>query len=541
MAKQNVWAWKRQWGSGILAIDADEELSEKLSTSIREVIKTDTKKAGFEFPRLTCFIGRWMKHCGWYPDYQLRLFKKGQGNFNDVTVHERVILEGSCGRLKGDLLHYSDPSLEHYLDKFNRYTTMGAEEAFAAGKRARLGDLTLRPFVSFIKHYISKQGYLDGFEGFILSILSAVAVLVKYAKLRLLERKGYGKRMSKSLPLTFEPGDRILISRTDRLGDLILALPFVETMKLRYPECKIEVLASLYASPILEGNDKIDRIVRVQNDQLIISKPYKKDLLSKLRMAKYKAVVALYPERRICYLFHKAEIPIRIGTMGRFHSFLFNYHLKHSRKANKKHENDYNLDFLQFFRKGDKVTMPKVYTREKEMRNARRIMKEQDIEGKFVVLHPGSGGSAERWPLESFVRLYGQLDEAGIPVIVSGSESEGEMIDAMANKLNIKCKTITGDTDLRTLAAVLSLADVVVANSTGPLHLAVAVGTKVVGMYPSKKIMSPRRWGPLGKFDRVIQPTSDVCTCPAGNCRCMETIEVERVAENVIDTFKMSD
>ncbi len=327
--------------------------------------------------------------------------------------------------------------------------------------------------------------------------------------------------------IELKPGDRILISRSDKLGDLILALPFVESMKKRYPECRIDVMASLYASPILENNPSIDRIVRVQNDMLLRDALYKKDLLHRLRLSKYEAVIALYPERQVCGLFYKAGIPHRLGTGGRFHSVLFNHHLFHTRKANKKHESAYNLDFLKFFRDGVTIHNPAVYPTEKEVRNARRVLKSVGVGDRFVVIHPGSGGSAECWPAEKFLALYGELKKAGVDVVVSGSDQEGAMIDELAWRQNLEVNKITGATDLRTLASVLSLASVVVANSTGPLHLAVAVGTKVVGLYPSKEIMSPVRWGPLGRGHQVIQPEVADCTCPAKECRCMETIPVD--------------
>jgi len=144
-----------------------------------------------------------------------------------------------------------------------------------------------------------------------------------------------------NITIELNPGDRILISRTDRLGDLILAIPFVETMKLRYPECRVDVSASLYASPILENNPRIDKIVRIQNDQLQTSRPYKKDLRHNIKRSKYKVVVALYPERQVSRLFHQAGIEHRIGTAGRFHSIFYNHRLLHSRKANRKHEYEY--------------------------------------------------------------------------------------------------------------------------------------------------------------------------------------------------------
>ena len=342
-------------------------------------------------------------------------------------------------------------------------------------------------------------------------------------------------------PLDLKPGDRILVSRTDRLGDLILALPFVETLKYRYPECRIEVLASLYASPILENNGRIDGIVRVLNEQLVADRLYKKDLLQKIKQAKYQVVIALYPDRHVCQLFHKAEIPHRIGTAGRFHSVFFNHRLIHSRKSNKKHECEYNLDFLKFFHHGETAQVPIVYPREKEITHARRILKEAGVEGRFVVLHPGSGGSAERWPLDRFLHLYNALEQSGVQVVISGSEKEGETIDQRSSELGLKVRNITGDTDLRTLAAALSLADVVVANSTGPLHLAAAVGTKVVGLYPGKAVMSPARWGPLGRHDRVLVPASKECRCPPNECVCMLTITVEKVASEVAQLFNQAN
>ncbi len=340
-----------------------------------------------------------------------------------------------------------------------------------------------------------------------------------------------------SKPLDIQPGDKILVSRTDRLGDLILALPFAESLKVRYPECQVDVLASLYASPILEHKSGIDGIVRVLNKQLVTDRFYRKDFLNKIKQANYKVVVALFPERHISHVFYKANIPIRIGTAGRFHSVFFNHHLFHSRKSNAKHEAEYNLDFLRFFREGPTVRMPSVSPQEKELKNARRLLEKAGVDGPFIVLHPGSGGSAERWPLNKFLELNEILTAAGYPVVISGSEREGEMISAACREVGTTPRNIYGDTDLRTLAAALSLARVVVANSTGPLHLAVAVGTKVVGLYPGKAVMAPARWGPLGEHDRVILPTNRECTCPPDNCTCMQTISAKKVARAVAGSF----
>ena len=132
---------------------------------------------------------------------------------------------------------------------------------------------------------------------------------------------------------------------------------------------------------------------------------------------------------------------------------------------------------------------------------------------------------------------YSLNNKLGFRVVISGSEPERTMIGSICAKSRIKVNQVAGETDLRTLAAVLSLATVVVANSTGPLHLAMAVGTKVVGLYPGKKVTSPKRWGPLGEDHRVIQPPQEECHCPPKQCRCMESIKVDEVADQVVSLF----
>ncbi len=175
-------------GQWILSIDADEEVPEELAVEIKNMINSANGCSAFYLKRKTMFLGRWILHCGWYPGYVLRLFKKNEGKFDNAIIHEKVVTTGRVGYLKSDLLHYSHADLESYLNKFNRYTTLGAKEAQAAGKRAGWSEIIIKPPISFITHYIIRQGFRDGLEGFILSALSSVAVLVKYAKLYTLQK-----------------------------------------------------------------------------------------------------------------------------------------------------------------------------------------------------------------------------------------------------------------------------------------------------------------------------------------------------------------
>lgn len=176
----------------ILSIDADEEVSPLLREEIQSILATeDAPLAGYFVRRKTLFLGRWIKHCGWYPDYILRFFRRSKGDFNDAVVHEKVILDGPIGKLQGELLHYSYPTLEDYLRKSNWYTTLGAQEAHKKGIRAGWFDIVIKPILSFISHYIIRQGFRDGLEGFLVSGLSAMAVMTKYTKLREIQRSDY--------------------------------------------------------------------------------------------------------------------------------------------------------------------------------------------------------------------------------------------------------------------------------------------------------------------------------------------------------------
>ena len=167
----------------VLSIDADERVSPQLAEEIVEVVRKNKSHSGYLLPRRTLFLGRWMMRGGWYPGHVLRLFRKDKGAFNDVLVHECVTVNGEVGKLKRDLLHYSDPDLKHYLSKLDKFTSLSAQSLYEKGRRAGIGDLLFRPAFMFLKMYFFKRGFLDGMPGLILSLLSAVHVLVKYVKL----------------------------------------------------------------------------------------------------------------------------------------------------------------------------------------------------------------------------------------------------------------------------------------------------------------------------------------------------------------------
>jgi glycosyltransferase involved in cell wall biosynthesis len=172
----------------VLWIDADERVTPELRDEILARLQNNPPEAGFYIPRLANFLGSWIRHGGWYPGYVLRLFRRDQASFSDQKVHEQVTVNGATGKLSNHLLHYTDPTLEHYLTKLNNYTSLSAEDLHRRGKKFNLFDLLFRPLWFFFRMYFLKAGFLDGMHGFVLACFSAVHVTAKYAKLWEMEK-----------------------------------------------------------------------------------------------------------------------------------------------------------------------------------------------------------------------------------------------------------------------------------------------------------------------------------------------------------------
>jgi glycosyltransferase involved in cell wall biosynthesis len=175
----------RDW---VLCIDADERVSERLRKSILAVLSAPTL-AAYRFARCNRFMGRYLRHGEGYPDWSLRLFDRRMAHWSADTVHEKVIANGEIGTLQGDLLHGSAESLEAYLAKQNRYSTLAAQEALASGKRATVAHLLSSPLLRFIKFYFFRLGLLDGLPGLIHILAGCAASFAKYAKMLAFQRR----------------------------------------------------------------------------------------------------------------------------------------------------------------------------------------------------------------------------------------------------------------------------------------------------------------------------------------------------------------
>ncbi len=179
-------AAKSDW---ILWIDADERVTDSLREEIKNIINKPEFDA-YKISRKSFFINKFIKHCGWTPDFGLRLFRKSTGiRFNDLRVHENVVFEGKTGKLKSPILHYTDLTFEHYINKMNTYTTSSSMDLKDSGRKASLSDIIFRPFFTFLKMYFLKLGIFDGYTGLVLCTLSVCACFCKIFKIILFNTK----------------------------------------------------------------------------------------------------------------------------------------------------------------------------------------------------------------------------------------------------------------------------------------------------------------------------------------------------------------
>jgi len=177
-------------GDWVLSLDADEWLTAESAEEIRRVVGANAAEvAAYRMPRRSSFCGRFLRHSGWWPDYVLRLFRRGRARFSDDMVHERVIADGKIGTLSLPIMHETFVDLEDLVDKMNRYSTHGARQLQREGKSSSLVEAIARALWAFFRTYVLRAGFLDGREGFMLAWATAEGTYYRYAKLMRLQRK----------------------------------------------------------------------------------------------------------------------------------------------------------------------------------------------------------------------------------------------------------------------------------------------------------------------------------------------------------------
>ena len=175
-------------GDWVFSLDTDERVPPALQAEILATVAAGGPLDGYRVARKNYFCGRWIRHLGWYPDYTLRLFRRGQGRFRDREVHEEVVVDGPLGTLKTPLEHYSYRSVSDYVARMDRYARLAAQELAKAGRRPCPGELFFRPLLSFFHLYFIRLGFLEGTPGYTLAVLMSMYKFLKYYYLRELAR-----------------------------------------------------------------------------------------------------------------------------------------------------------------------------------------------------------------------------------------------------------------------------------------------------------------------------------------------------------------
>ena len=324
---------------------------------------------------------------------------------------------------------------------------------------------------------------------------------------------------------------KIIVIRTDRMGDVVLSSPVLTAVKSSWPQCHTTMLLRRYTADLMQGHPDLDQIILDDEPRLSACQ-----LAKRLAAARFDVALLLHPTLRLALACWLAGIPLRVGTAFRAYSFLFNLRIRQHRKNSGRHELDLNMDLAAAIGAHlDSITF-RLALAEPEQQAVREQLRRLGLAAsqRFVVLHPGSGGSAMDWP----PHLFGQLAQAltsqqHIPVVLTGNAAEKPLLDTVSRHCDRPLLRLDGQLTIKELAALLHLASLVVANSTGPLHIARAFETPVIGLFCPILACSPQRWGPYGKPDSVLLPSVPGCArCTKKRCgyhHCMERISVDQV------------
>jgi heptosyltransferase-3 len=329
---------------------------------------------------------------------------------------------------------------------------------------------------------------------------------------------------------------KIVISRTDSIGDVVLTLPMCVRLKKEYPKAKIIFLAAAYTIPVIECCKSVDEIInwtelkdRPRAEKIEIMRSWDADVL-----------IHVFPNKEIANLAKKSKIPHRIGTSHRtFHFLTCNHRVSFTRKKSENHESQLNFHLLEPL---DIIKLPSFEQVKKDMDcfkapalNSLPIEPTKEL--KTVILHPKSQGSAVEWPMSKYTALSDELEEKGYRVYVTGTEKEGSFIEPYF-KWGENIVNTTGTMSLTQLISFIGKCDHLVACSTGPLHLAGVQNVTSIGLFSPRRPIHPGRWRPLGNKSTVLT-SRDTCPCDRKRgCSCIEAISVDQVI-NVIEQSKI--
>jgi len=334
-----------------------------------------------------------------------------------------------------------------------------------------------------------------------------------------------------------EKPKNILIVRTDRIGDLILTMPLAGLIKKQYPYSKVSFLVREYTKNLVSNHPFVDEVIVLKESNGNVP------LFENVNIIKQKNFdycIVVYPRFKISLIVYLSGIKNRIGTGYRWYSFLFNQKVYEHRKNAERHELEYNVNLLE--KLGIKNTIAgksisyDLRVDESSLQNVIKILIDEkfDLHKPIIIVHPGSGGSSMDLPVNKFTELVKKLDDDNYQIILTGSKNEIELCEKI--KSSNKLKNLAGRFNLDELTALISKSAMFISNSTGPIHIAAALGKYTVGFYPKIVSCSQERWGHYTNKKLVYEPQIDCKNCTREQCEklnCMDSIDITKVYTDI--------
>jgi heptosyltransferase-3 len=330
---------------------------------------------------------------------------------------------------------------------------------------------------------------------------------------------------------------RIIISRTDSIGDVMLTLPLCAWIKNNFKGVYIIFLGSLYTKPVVDCYSSVDEFV----DWKEIENLPTGQKIESFRNLKADIIVHVFPSKEIASLAKKAKIETRIGTSHRtFHFLTCSHRINFTRKKSLLHESQLNFELLRPFGLTEIPSLEELnqltsnFIAPIDELTEFIIKKLNTNKEKNIILHPKSQGSAVEWGLENYRSLSLKLEKLGYTVFFTGTEKEGEQYRSSIH-FNDHIIDTSGKLTLNQLIVLISTCGSLVACSTGPLHIAGYLNCKAIGLYSPRKPIHPGRWRPLGSNVEILVNDENCEVCKKRKpCNCIEKISVERILELIV-------
>ncbi len=339
---------------------------------------------------------------------------------------------------------------------------------------------------------------------------------------------------------------RILIIRTDRIGDVVLSTPVVKVLRDNFPHAHITIMVSPFTRELVQGNPYINEVIVYDKDNK------HKGILSSIKFAldlrrkKFDLAIILHSTNRVNIIAYLAGIKNRVGYSRRL-GFLLTKNIPYCKYKGEKHEVEYNLDLLRYL--GLKITetallIPKNSQSEAWAEEVLKVnnVKESD---RIIVLHPSASCVSRMWPLEKFAEVADDLiNRYKVKILIVSGENDVSLANKLCKLMKHSVINISGKTNLMQLASILRRAKIMISNDSGPVHIAVGCGLSVVVLFGrSQPGISPTRWGPRGKDDVVLHKKIGCPICLAHDCEkgfvCLKSIKTSDVLDAVDGILKL--